>query len=98
LIKREIAAANATIFGFIQVGRHEFAQSWGAHIFVDGTVEYFFDPTHELFDDEMILINGKYFLFFATSNTGLRSLLVVFSGFIGHRLEFPNANTITWAT
>lgn len=50
-------ATHSTIFGFIQVGRHEFGQSWGAHIFVDGTVEYFFDAKRVLFDDEMILIN-----------------------------------------
>ena len=54
-------ATHSTIFGFIQVGRHEFGQSWGAHIFVDGTVEYFFDAKRVLFDDEMILINRKYF-------------------------------------
>ena len=91
-------AMHSMIFGFIQVGHHEFAQSWGAHIFINGTVIHFFDPMCELFDNKMILINGKYIPFFATSNTGLRSLLVMLSGFIGHMLEFPNANTITWAT
>ena len=68
---------HSTIFGFNRESRQALAQSWGAHIFVDGTVKYFFDPTRELYDDEMILIDCKYFLFFAVLNTGFRSLLVV---------------------
>jgi len=80
---------HSTVFGFNQETCVSFAQSWGAHIFVDGTIHYFSDPTHNLYDDEMILMDCKYFLFFAALNTGFRSLLVTFPGFI--------ANTFLWA-
>ena len=88
-------ARHTTVFVFNQVARHEYGQSWGAHIFEDGAIHAFFDTKRVLFDDELIPTSCKFFFLCSLEYYLNTYYLVVFYGFIAHTVEFTS-NTIRY--